>query len=255
MATGTTSLKSVPKSTVTLPGRRYDHYFFSSVAALMLAAVVLGFGPSYYFAGVFNAPLPSTIIHVHGAVFTCWMLLLIAQTSLASLGTVDLHRQLGIAGFVLAPLMLILGVWAATDSLARVSTIPGRDPLAFYAIPLISVIAFAILMLFALRQRRNPQAHKRIILVANLALMTAAVARFPFAFVHRKAPIAMLCEYSLIVLLIAYDLWSARKLQRSTLGAAAFLISAQWSAIIVSHTSVWHALALAVQTWAKAHMV
>ena len=255
MATATTSLKSVTKSAAPAPGRRYDHYFFSSVAVLMLAAVILGFGPSYYFAGVYKAPLPSTIIHVHGAVFSCWMLLLIAQTSLASIGRVDLHRQLGIAGFILAPLMLILGVWAATDSLARVSKIPGRDPLAFYASPLMSVVAFATLMFFALRERRNPQAHKRIILVANVALMTAAIARFPFAFVHRKAPIAMLCEYSLIVLLIAYDLWSTRKLQRSTLGATAFLISAQWTAIFFSHTAVWHAFALAVQTWAKAHMV
>jgi hypothetical protein len=255
MASATTSLKNVTKSGATLPGRRYDHYFFSSVAALMLAAVILGFGPSYYFAGVFKAPLPSTIIHVHGAVFTCWVLLLITQTSLASVGRVDLHRRLGIAGFVLVPLMLILGVWAATDSLARVSKIPGRDPLAFYAIPLVSVLAFAALMFFALRQRRNPQAHKRIVLIANLALMTAAIARFPFAFVHRKAPIAMLCEYSLIVLLIAYDLWSTRQLHRSTLGAAAFLILAQWTAILFSHTAGWHAFAGAVQTWAQAHLV
>jgi len=254
MATATASLKSVTKSAATAHGRRYDHYFFSSVAALMLAAVVLGFGPSYYFAGVFKAPLPSTIIHVHGAVFSCWMLLLIAQTSLASMGRVDLHKRLGIAGFVLAPLMLILGVWAATDSLVRAPHIPGRDPLAFYAIPLISVITFAALIAFALRQRRNPQAHKRIILVANLALLTAAIARFPFAFVHRKAPIAMLCEYSLIVLLIAYDLWSTRKMQRSTLGAAAFLIAAQWTAIFFSHTATWHSFAAAVQTWARVHL-
>jgi len=255
MATATTSLKSATRPAATMPGRRYDHYFFASIAALMLAAVVLGFGPSYYFAGAFKAPLPSTIIHVHSAVFSCWMLLLIAQTSLASFGRVDLHKQLGVAGFVLAPLMLILGVWAATDSLARVSKIPGRDPLSFYAIPLMSVVAFATLMVFALRQRRNSQAHKRIILVANVALMTAAIARFPFAFVHRKAPIAMLCEYSVIVLMIAYDLWSTRKLQRSTLGAAAFLIVAQWTAIFFSHTAAWHAFAAAVQTWAQAHMV
>jgi hypothetical protein len=238
-----------------MPGRRYDHYFFSLIAALMLAVILLGFGPTYYFAGVFKAPLPSKIIHVHGAVFTCWILLLIAQTSLASVGRVDLHKQLGIAGFVLAPLMLILGVWAATDSLARGPRIPGRDPLTFYAIPLISVIAFAILFFFALRQRRNSQAHKRIVLVANVALLTAAIARFPFAFVHRKAPIDILCGYSLIVLLIAYDLWSTRKLQRSTLSAAAFLMVAQWAAISFSHTAAWHAFALGVQTWAKAHVI
>lgn len=64
----------------TAPDRRYDHYFFSFIAAMMLVVVVAGFGPSYYFAGVFRSPLPSTIIHVRGAVFSGWMLLLIAQT-------------------------------------------------------------------------------------------------------------------------------------------------------------------------------
>jgi hypothetical protein len=52
-----------------LPGRRYDHGFFSAMAVLILAAVLAGFAPSYYFAGMFRAPLPSTIIHVHGACF------------------------------------------------------------------------------------------------------------------------------------------------------------------------------------------
>jgi hypothetical protein len=50
-------------------------------------------------------------------------------------------------------------------------------------------------------------------------------------------------------------LWSTRKLQRATLGAAAFLVSAQWAAVFFSRTAAWHAFALAVQTWAKAHMV
>jgi len=255
MATAAKPIASRATFASTLPGRRYDHYFFGSIAVLMLAAVILGFGPSYYFAGMVEAPLPSTIIHVHGAVFSCWMLLFIAQTSLASAGRVDLHKRLGIAGFVLVPVMLILGVWAATDSLARVSPIPGRDPLAFYAIPLISVVAFAALMFSALRQRRNSQAHKRIVLIANLALITAAIARFPFALVHRKAPIAMLCEYSVIVLLVAYDLWSTRKLQRSTLAAAAFLIVAQWTAIFFSHTTAWRAFALTAQAWGRTHLL
>ncbi|HKR83751.1 MAG TPA: hypothetical protein VJS37_06215, partial [Terriglobales bacterium] len=237
-----------------LPGRRYDHYFFSFIAIMMLALVVAGFGPSYYFRGAFQAPLPSTIIHVHGAVFSSWMLLLIAQTSLASSGRVDIHKRLGIVGMIMAAVMLVLGVLAATDSLARPTHFPGRDQLAFYAIPLVSVGSFATLMYFAFRQRRNSQAHKRIILVANVALLTAAIARLPFPFLNRKAPIDMICGYGFILLLIAYDLWATRKFQRATLGAAAFLVSAQWSAIGFSQTAVWHAFARGVETWAKSHL-
>jgi hypothetical protein len=253
MATATAPIHV--KQAAALPGRRYDHYFFSSIAGLMLVLVVAGFGPSYYFAGVFRSPLPSTIIHIHGAVFSCWMLLLIAQTSLAASGRVDIHRRLGIAGMVMAGGMLVLGVLAATDSLARPPRVPGRDALMFYAIPLVSVGAFAALMYFAFRQRRNSQAHKRIVLVANVALMTAATSRLPFAFVHRKAPVAVLVGYGFVLVLAAYDLWSTHKIHRATLGAAAFLIVAQWGAILFSHTAVWHAFAASMQSWALAHLV
>jgi hypothetical protein len=77
-----------------LAGHRYDHYFFSTVIALMLLTVVAGFGPSYYFAGMLRAPLPSPIIHIHGAAFSLWMLLLITQTSLVAAHRTDLHKRL-----------------------------------------------------------------------------------------------------------------------------------------------------------------
>ncbi len=72
-----------------LPGRRYDHLFFSVMAWLMLATVFIGFARTYYLAGVFGAPLPSLIIHLHGAAFSCWILLLVTQASLVSAGRVD----------------------------------------------------------------------------------------------------------------------------------------------------------------------
>src|SRR5882762_3311370 len=99
--------------------RRFEHLFFSGMAAVILAAVFLGFAHSYYLAGVFKAPLPNLIIHIHGAVFSSWILLLIAQTSLVAAGRIDLHRRLGLLGFGLACLVVTLGLMAATDSLVR----------------------------------------------------------------------------------------------------------------------------------------
>ena len=83
------------KPSIGLPGRRYDHLFFSAMALLILATVFVGFARTYYLAGVFHAPLPSLIIHLHGAAFSCWILLLVTQTSLVSAGRVDIHRRLG----------------------------------------------------------------------------------------------------------------------------------------------------------------
>jgi hypothetical protein len=139
-----------------LPGCRFDHIFFSAMALLMLVTVFVGFAPTYYLAGVFHAPLPSTIIHVHGAVFTCWILLLVTQTSLVSAGRVDIHRRLGMAGFLLACLMVIVGVLAATDSLVREAGPAGRDAKFFYIVPLTDMLIFATLVVLACRARFNP---------------------------------------------------------------------------------------------------
>jgi len=91
---------------------RFENLFFSGMAVLILATVFLGFARSYYLAGVFKAPLPNLIVHIHGAVFSTWILLLIAQTSLVATGGIDLHRRLGLLGFGLACLVVILGLLA-----------------------------------------------------------------------------------------------------------------------------------------------
>jgi len=130
---------------------RFENLFFSGMAVLILATVFLGFARSYYLAGVFKAPLPNLIVHIHGAVFSSWILLLIAQTSLVATGRIDLHRRLGLLGFGLACLVVILGLLAATDSLARhfAAGEPGVGARAFYAIPIADMLVFSTLIYFA----------------------------------------------------------------------------------------------------------
>jgi hypothetical protein len=251
MATAVAHACNPAKPVIGLPGRRYDHLFFSGMALLMLATVFVGFAHTYYLAGVFRAPLPSLIIHLHGAAFSCWILLLVTQTLLVAAGRVDIHRRLGIAGFLLACLMVILGVLAATDSLVRESDLAGRDPRFFYIIPLTDMLIFATLIFFAFRARCNPAAHKRLILVATTALLIAAIARWPFGFVFRKAPEAALLSYGFLIVLVAYDLWSTRKVHRATIWAAGFLIFVQQIRLPIGETAAWHAFASWVQSVAR----
>ena len=220
------------------------------MALLILATVFVGFARTYYLAGVFRAPLPSLIVHIHGAAFSCWVLLLVTQTSLVSAGRVDLHRRLGIAGFLLACLMVVLGVLASTDSLVRNAGPAGRDPQFFYIVPLTDMLIFGTLIFFAYRRRSNPAAHKRLILVATVALMIAAIARWPF--LGQRNPIrAALYSYIFLLLLAAYDLWSTRKVHRATLRAAAFLVFVQQIRIPIGHTAAWHSFAAWVQSIAR----
>ena len=234
-----------------LPGRRYDHVFFATTSWLMLITVVVGFGPTYYFAGMVNSPLPSLIVHLHAIAFSSWILLLVTQTSLVSAGRVDIHRRLGIGGFFLACLMVVLGLLAATDSLVREAGPVGRDPKFFYIIPTSDMLVFAILIFLAFRNRTNPPAHKRLIYVGTSSLLIAAIARWPFALVHRRAPVAGLFVYVFLLLLAAYDLWSMRKIHRVTLWASAFLIFVFQVRLVIGKTAAWHSFASWVQALAR----
>ncbi|HET9406788.1 MAG TPA: hypothetical protein VFO39_06085 [Candidatus Sulfotelmatobacter sp.] len=250
--------------TRSLPGRRFDHVFFPALAWLMLITVFVGFAPSYYLAGVVRAPLPSLAIHVHAILFSGWILLLIAQTSLTARGRVDLHRRLGIAGFILAGSMLVVGVWAATDRLARSPVrhgMPGvplpLDALGFYIFGPANVVAFVVLIVFAYRARFDSAAHKRLIIVASTALMTAPIARWHLhQFLRTKefgvgAVMAERLSYIFILMLIAYDLWATRRVHRATLWAGAFLIGLQQFALHFARTSLWYAFAGWVQSIAR----
>lgn len=245
MATAVVHSSNPAKLVPGVPGRRFDHVFFSGMALLLLATVFVGFARTYYLAGVFHAPLPSFIIHLHGAAFSCWILLLVTQTSLVSAGRVDIHRRLGIAGFLLACLMVVLGVLAATDTLLRKGGPPGVDPRDFYIVPVTDMVIFATLTFFAFRARSNSAAHKRLILIATIGLSIAAIARWPM--VHRIPGRGALISYIFLVMLVAYDLWSTRKVHRATLWAGAFVIFVQQIRLPLGHTAAWHAFANWVQ--------
>jgi hypothetical protein len=227
-----------------LPGQRYDHLFFSSMALLMLVTVFIGFARTYFLAGVFRAPLPALIIHLHGAAFSCWILLLVAQTSLVAAGRVDIHKRLGIAGFLLGCLMVILGALVATNALVRQHGPPGMDVKFFYIVPLTDILIFATLVFFAFRERTNSAVHKRLIYIATTALLVAAIARWPIV---RNPFLAAYYSNIFLLIMVAYDLWSTRKVYRVTIWASAFLIFVQQVRIPIGKTAAWHAFA----TWAQ----
>lgn len=233
-----------------LPGRRFDHLFFTSMIVLMLAAVFLGFARTYFLAGVFHAPLPSTIIHIHGAVFSCWMLLVLTQTTLVSAHRVDIHRKLGLAGFGLASLMVVLGVLATADELRRMGSIPPPpDMKAFAIVPLTSILMFGVFIALAYRARKDSPLHKRLILIAMIDMMTAGIARWPFAYVYQNVGHAVLVSCFFIVALVLYDLWSTHKIHRATLWGCLVVILVQQSRETIGATAAWHAFASWMQSW------
>jgi hypothetical protein len=229
--------------------RRYEHAFFSGMSVLIAGIVFVGFARTYFLRGIFHPrPIPSWIIHVHAAVFTCWIVLLVIQTSLVARHRVRIHRRLGILGLCLAPLVLILGVAAATDTLTRNAAAPGFDPGSFYAIPLSEIAGFAVPAFCALWMRRDSAVHKRLILIATIAMMTAAFGRWPVHLLLHKPLPAMLAAFSLFLVLALYDLVSIGKIHRATLAGSVYVIAIELMSFPVGHTAAWHAFASRMQS-------
>src|SRR4051812_30861709 len=84
--------------------RTVERVFYGGMAILLCIVVFIGFAPTYFQAGILRAPLPSAIVHIHGALFTLWMLLFVTQAALISARRVKWHRSFGTIAFCLPPL-------------------------------------------------------------------------------------------------------------------------------------------------------
>ncbi len=224
--------------------RTVERVFYSGMAILLCVCVYIGFSPTYFQAGMMRAPLPSPILHIHGAVFTLWMLLFAVQAAFISARRVKWHRSLGTVAFCLPPIMIVLGVIAAIDALHRGVKIGPLDPAVSAAIPLIGIVGFTIVIYASWRARRRSDAHKRLILIATMGLVAAAFGRFPWVRIGLPPAAGAVTGLGLLILiLIAYELISIHRIHRSTMWAAPVVFATVALAVPIGMTPAWHAFA------------
>lgn len=224
--------------------RSVERTFFGGMAILLCAIVVFGFSRTYFLAGMVRAPLPNTLLHVHGAIFTLWMILFLVQTALVSAKRIAWHRSVGVIGFCLPPIMIVLGIVAAIDALRRGVEIGPLDPATSLAIPLLGMLAFTPVIFAAWLTRRRPDAHKRYILYATIGLSEAAFGRFPWG--HMGFPPAAGAVIGLgvmLVLMLAYDLFSLHRIHRTSMWAAPLTFVIGAFSVPIGMTHEWHAFA------------
>lgn len=240
MATDALRQQVVPRVHV---NPKADRIFFSTMVLLLWATVLFGFAKTYFLAGMVEATLPNKLIHIHGAIMTLWMVLLFVQAALISARKVKWHMSLGLFGFGLAVAMVIIGPIAATDSLRRGAAPLGLDALTFYIIPLTSIFIFGVLAFFAYRMRRQSADHKRLILIATIGIMDAAVGRWPVHFFEAHPPAQDLVPFAFLLVIMVYDLITQKKVLKSTLYASLFLIVIHLVRVPIGKTAAWHAFA------------
>jgi hypothetical protein len=222
-----------------------DRLFFSLVALLVLTAVSVGFARTYFLAGVFWAKLANIMVHVHGALFTLWIALLVAQVALVARRRTRWHMRLGIAGMFLAPLMVITGGATLIGGIKR-RFVPPFVLQIITAQDILILCLFSFLIAWAFLARRDAPTHKRLVLCATFLIIIPAIARWPIVGnVSENLAVFYTSVNSFPALLVAYDLLTRRSLHRATIYGVALMIALQLTVLplsrtaLIGHTIAW----------------
>jgi len=227
-----------------------ERVFYTGFAWAVLVTVFVGFSRSFFLRPFFpDWPRPAEPIFIlHGLVFTSWCVLLLAQVSLVRAARTDVHRQLGVIAVVIAPAIVVLGVTGALIAAHRPTgfvgiPVPARQ---FLVIPLLDMTLFATFIALALARRRDPQAHKRWMVLATVNLLTAAIARWPGVLQIGNPLVYFALTDLYIVALAVFDLRSRGRLHPVTLAGGLTIIASQPLRLALSGTPAWMEFA----TWA-----
>ena len=173
-----------------------DRWIFVFTAAFFIVTVLVGFVPdSIAKVAAVEAgrrpPFP-VVLHVHAVLMGTWLTLLLTQTILMATGRRKWHMQLGVVSLVLAPAMVVTGLVLVPTMYGMLwPVVQAAPPQAKPAMELalrnannIALLQIRVGVLFPLfigmalaARRKDPQFHKRLIILATSMPLGAAVQR------------------------------------------------------------------------------
>ncbi|HEY4210643.1 MAG TPA: hypothetical protein VGM84_04130 [Steroidobacteraceae bacterium] len=153
--------------------------FFFIAHAVLLVIVLLGFSPSFYLRAAFHhtTQLPS-LLYAHGTALTVWFLLTVAQGWLIRTQRHRLHRLLGYVAATYAVVVIVLGTLANLMLISEIDSPADGENIVVWG-NFFTLVMFATFVSLAVLFRKNPEAHKRLMLVASLSIVGPALARLP----------------------------------------------------------------------------
>lgn len=226
--------------------------------AYACAAVgVLGFAPSFWFPLLTGRGTLAPILYLHAFVFYGWLALFVAQARLVATGRTARHRELGVLGVSVATAMCFVGVAAAVGSMRQTAAAGFTEQaLGFSVVPLTGIAFFAVLFALAVINVRRPDVHRRLMLVATVSLLNAAVGRLfllavggppPAAGVEPPpvlftVPAGLLTDLLLVPALV-HDWKTLGRVHPTYWVAGAALVASQLLRVPLAASPAWHAVA------------
>ena len=167
-------------------------------------------------------------LKVHAVVLSMWFVGQVVQTGLVQAGRRDMHRKFGLIAACLAAGVVITGIVVTVLAIphAEAFGITPRFRLdILVAANTLNLLVFCMLVSLALHYRAKPQYHKRLMVIASIAIIGPAVS--PFRALGQflgallpdsvSVPVPLIFWVLLIISIALYDLSGSGRLHRATL--------------------------------------
>ncbi|HEX3429689.1 MAG TPA: hypothetical protein VHT03_02290 [Rhizomicrobium sp.] len=215
-----------------------DKYFYFAMAVLIAIAVLSGFSFTVndnLLHPVHPAIARPAILYVHGSLFVAWIALFLFQTSLVRSRNVQLHRRVGWWGMGLGIVMIIVGAATAIIMRKYRLTHDSTETVSFLSIPFNDLSEFAVCFALAVSWRRNREFHRRLMLLATIALTGAAFARLPLSMMQSSWYWYSFTD-GLLLICVLRELWLTRRIHPVFLyGVPLFLIGEYGAVYLFMH--------------------
>jgi hypothetical protein len=232
----------------------HARYFYFYMALSCMAVAFLGFAPTYWLPLARGSFSSSPLVHIHGLVFFTWTVFFAFQTWLAASGRIMRHRAVGMIGVSLATTMTIFGFLVAVNVMKRSAAMGmTNEGVAFSIVPLSGILFFAVVFALAIAKVREPETHKRLMLLAGISLLDAAVARWFLTFLAPPGPLGpppvpvtippALVASLLLVVAIVFDWRSRGRPHPVYVYGGLALVAVKLLNWPISMTPAWHSFA------------
>ncbi|WP_263381618.1 hypothetical protein [Granulicella arctica] len=145
----------------------YDRRFYLTMAIAAFVLIFVGFSRTYYLKAHFPmSPALSLLVHIHGFVFTTWMLYFVLQNALIAVNRPSLHRKLGISGAFLGSAVILLGLVVAFTAVRLHHGGGPYDAETIFLVGLVDLFTFALFFVTGYLYRRDREAHQRLMMMA-----------------------------------------------------------------------------------------
>jgi hypothetical protein len=230
---------------------------YARLAYACAAVGVIGFGPTFWIPLLSGRLDQPAIVYVHAAVFYGWLALFVVQARLAGTGRIQRHREFGVLGVSLATAMCFVGTAAAVHVIRAGDAAGIGDAVrTFSVVPLTGIALFAVLFAAAVLNVSRPDVHRRLMLVATVSLLNAAVGRLFILALGATPPVPGtlpppvfvtifpgLISDLLLVPAMWHDYRRFGRVHRVLWIGAAALVAGQLLRVPISQTATWHAIA------------